>query len=1355
MKKSPGSSDHPGAYVRQMIIPPDKSVKEAAEHLGVDMSTLSNFLNEQSSFSSEMATRLERSFGVEQKKLLEMQTTYDQKIRESSVRTTVHTFVPNFLTIKARQIEDWAHSQIDARHHFPVLLRKLIHSTGNGLRQVDFPGYDNAQRKGSDGFVEAGVATPWVPVGDSYWEFGTDQNPGGKAESDYTARLKSVDSSARLKSTFVFVTPRNWHAKKAWENRKNDDGEWKDVRVLDASDLEQWLEQSVPAQIWLAEQLALPVNGYETLEHTWKRWANASAPRLAPEIFTPSITANRETFKTWLNMPNDRPLVIGADSRDEALAFLACLFDDPEFCHFMDQTAVFTSPEALRTIIASSVTVIPIVYTEDAERELVNAHNPLHYIVYRPNNASDAEVDIKLDLLSHETFKNALTSMGIEERDIERLARESGRSPTILRRRLSHNLAIRMPEWARDDNKAKALVPMTMIGAWHAETEADRRIVANTADRDYETIENDIVSFLMFDDSPLWSAGHFRGVVSKIDSFFAVARMVTPADLNRFFVAAEYVLSEFNPALDLPEKDRWAAALYKKTRNHSNALRNGICETLVILAVHGNNLFQSRLGIDIERRVVMLVRKLLTPLSLEKLLSHDRDLPCYAEAAPDEFLKIIEEDLRSEEPVVLGLLKPVDSGLVGVSPSRTGLLWALECLAWKPKSLPRVSLILARLSQLKIEDNWVNKPDASLQSIFRSWMPQTSASIEQRIRVLELLIKRYPDIGWEICIEQIHSGSRLGHYSYRPNWRSDASGAGQVVTRKEMYDFNRKSLDLLISWPSHNEKTLGDLAESLEALPEEDKTKIWDLIDRWSQNARESAKAMLRERIRQFAFSRRSRLRKLAEVTRDRAREAYESLQPKNPVIRHGWLFAEQWVQESVEETEKEEFDYRKWEEQIDRLRRDAIKEIWDQLGFQGIQELLVCSGAAGEIGRYSSFCITSVKAQVDFIQSCLSSDEDSRSKMEWCLQGFLTMIKDDLRDEVLQKAAQGLTSAELNRLFVCSPFQASTWRLLDKHFVDIRTGYWKNVTPTWGRHTPAELTELIDCLLAVKRPRAAFHAVHMNFKDIETSLLKELLRNVATVDAEPAVHYRIAGHYISRSLDSLDGRADITTEELAQLEFLFIDALSDSEHGIPNLERHIAESPELFVQAVTLADNRRNVSKDSQNLGIQNPDQQVAIMVAAHHLLGQISIIPGTDKNGKIDVVALSLWLSEVRRLCRECGSTEIGDYRIGQLLSRAPMMENGIWPSEEICEAMEEIASPDIGRGFSVGVFNSRGAHWRGEGGEQERQLAAKYRTFAERLHFDYPYVGGILDEMAQSYEHEAELQDSKANISKRLID
>jgi addiction module HigA family antidote len=1351
----PDTARHPGIFVREMVIPAGMSVKDAANRLGIGRPALSNFLNGKAALSAEMAVRLEKAFGADRKRLLDMQAAYEQQEQRAGEKdVTVRAFVPSFLSIKARQIESWAHTDMSARSTLPVFLRKLAHSTGDGLRQVDFPGYDNAQRKGADGFVEAEAATPWIPEGKSYWEFGTDQKPAAKAEKDYKARLKSVDRAERAKSTFVFVTPRNWSGKTAWEKQKNEAGDWKAVRVFDASDLEQWLEQSVPAQIWLAEQLALPVSGYETLEQVWRRWTDASEPHLTPEIFASSISAHRGTLKAWLDKPSDRPFVVAADSRDEALAFLACLFDDEELRRFKDIAAVFTSPSTLRTLLVSAMPFIPIVHSEDVERELSDAHRRLHCIVYRPRNAVDKEADIALDLLSHDDFEKALIAMGVEQGEFDRLARESGCSPTILRRRLSKNGAIRTPAWAADDNTAKTLVPMALIGAWHAEPKADRELVSRVADRKYEAIEDHIARLLRFDDSPVWSAGHHRGVASKIDAVFATARMVTVPDLDRFFAAAEYVLSESDPALELPEKDRWAAALYDKKRDHSRALREGICETLVILSVHGNDLFQGRFGVDVEARVAVLIRKLLMPLTLEKLLSHEPELPRYAEAAPDEFLRIIEEDLRRNDPVVFGLLKPVDSSSFGASPSRTGLLWALECLAWKPQNLPRVSAILAQLSQRKIDDNWMNKPDASLQAIFRSWMPQTAASVEQRIKALEMLVKRFPDVAWEICVAQIKPGSQIGHHSSRPRWRNDASGAGQVVTNNEMYAFARKALDLVLAWQPHDEKTLGDLILSLEAMPDGDQAKVWNLIDNWSRDASEAAKAALRERIRRFAFTRHGRRRKLGGAGRDRARELYERLRPKDPVIRNGWLFVDEWVHESSDEIEEE--DYRDREVRIDKLRREAMHEILTERGFEGVKKLLVNSGAPHAIGRYAVSCTTGVRPQVDFITRFLAIEGDLARKAEWCLRGFLLEIGEDLKGGVLQAATEGLSAEESMRLLTCAAFRASTWRLLDDDYgEDIRNGYWRHVVPSWGRHTPAELAELTDRLLDARRPRAAFLAVHMDFKDIETSRLKRLLRDVATVNAEPAGQYNLDRYYISEALKSLAGRPGVTRDEMAQLEFLFIDALDSeqSEHNIPNLECQIAESPALFVQAVALAYKRSDEKEDPPECRIENPEQREAVASASYRLLDRIKRIPGTDENGKIDAAALAAWLAEVRRLCSEVARADVGDYRLGQLLAKAPAGESGIWPCEAVCEAMEEIASAEIGRGFHITVRNSRGVHLRGEGGEQERELAAKYRAWAERLHFDYPFVGGILEGIAASYEREAGWQDSEAKVKKRL--
>ena len=320
-------------------------------------------------------------------------------------------------------------------------------------------------------------------------------------------------------------------------------------------------------------------------------------------------------------------------------------------------------------------------------------------------------------------------------------------------------------------------------------------------------------------------------------------------------------------------------------------------------------------------------------------------------------------------------------------------------------------------------------------SVSNLWMPQTAAPVALRVKALAMLIQRFPHVCWKICIEQIKPGSRIGSYSDRPRWPSDTSGAGQVVPHEERYDFNRRSLDLLIAWPSHNAQTPGDLVESIQGIPEEDQNKVWDLIDEWSRNAGEAAKAVLRERIRRFAFTRIGSRRNLNETTRARARAAYVSLQSNNPVILHRWLFVENWVQESadkIDEIVEEDFDYRKREERIDRLRREAMNEIWTGLGFEGVKESLTGGGAAGTVGHSVASCVTGVIPRVDFIRRCLSLDAEFRNQAKWCLQGFLIALQEGARAGILQAAAEGLPAENRKRLFVCPPFQASTWRLLD-----------------------------------------------------------------------------------------------------------------------------------------------------------------------------------------------------------------------------------------------------------------------------------------------------------------------------------
>ena len=303
-------------------------------------------------------------------------------------------------------------------------------------------------------------------------------------------------------------------------------------------------------------------------------------------------------------------------------------------------------------------------------------------------------------------------------------------------------------------------------------------------------------------------------------------------------------------------------------------------------------------------------------------------------------------------------------------------------------------------------------------------------------------------------------------------------------------------------------------------MPEESQDLVWDLIDTWADSeADEKAKAGLRERIRTLAFTRRGRVHGLEDATKDRARMVYEKLQPSDPIDRHAWLFAQHWVEPSSDEIEEEDFDHTKFKEKIRTLRAEAMKEIWVEWGFEGLKALLSRSDAPATIGGSLGLNITTANERTDFLRQCLATagTGDLDRKIEGCIQGFLMAVDDEALGALFSAVCEDMDTDSIVRLFRCAPFNQNTWRLLDPYGQEIQGPYWQEVVPQWGPYSEEESIEIIDRLLEAQRPRAAFHAVHLDWSQVETSRLKRLLISVATVDAEPTDWYRPEAYDLSR----------------------------------------------------------------------------------------------------------------------------------------------------------------------------------------------------------------------------------------------
>lgn len=1358
---------HPGPWLRETYLAPRKiNVTEAAKLIGISRSGVSNFLNGRVSATDHMAARIEVAFSIPKATLLKMQAEHDA-VAAATVGAPSGTkrYVPPFLAIKANEIVTWADHNISARIRLSVLLRTLVHSTGAGLERVDFLGNDDAERPGWDGFTSALAGTAWVPAGGSGWEFGVTQDVKGKANGDFAKSVKSHKPAERKNITFIFATPRRWPGKDEWVKEMRSKNLWKDVRAYDASDLEQWLEQSPSAQAWFAGETLRPSHGARSLDKAWEDWSGVANPSLAPELFATATESAVPKLKAFLAKQTGAPFVISADSVEEALALLAQAFGDAELLADRDRVLIFDQTGTLPKLAQGTQDFIAVVHMRDVERELGPLVHKLRSIVIYPRNATNEDPDITLEPVGYEVFQKGLEAMGLERDDIKRLEHESGHSLTVLRRRLAKVEGVRTPGWASDPHLAALLVPLVLVGAWNSSNVSDKEAVSllTGGTLSYDEIERRLQNLLRVNDSPVWSVGIYRGVISKIDALFAIAYAITLADLERFLDVARIVLSEDDPSLDIPEKDRWWANAQGKRREFSGALRSGFGETLVLLAVHGKHLFGSRFGFDGALQADRLVRDVLLPLTTRKLEANDRDLPVYAEASPHAFLKILEDDLREDSPEVFGLLRPVDHGLLGGRIVRTGLLWALEGLAWSKETFLRTVLVLGRLSEVELKDNWSNKPINSLGGIFRSWMPQTTAPHDERVRAVAKLMERYPLAGWSVVTGQFGTyGNDIGHYSHKPKWRPDGYGAGQPFKMTgPAYEFQKAMVEMALSQPSYTAAMICDLIERLHVLGADYQKRVWDILTAWlATKPYDYDIAAVREKIRVTVLSRRGRKRGSAAdfaaltVT---ARKVFDSLEPADVVSKHEWLFRQSWVEESADEREEADLDFRARDKRIEKLRIDALRAVYENRGLDGIFALAEKGSAQGQIGANFIQHVLGKEGRATFIIEALRPGTDRLSNERQNLVfGSLRGVPLADREELMSAVLGDLEEPDRVRVLLLAQYEPATWSYVDALSAKAQADYWQAVHPTWIWETEDNNNESIERLLRAKRPRAAFAAMHLKLAAVRPALLVEILRGIAQGGNDKPGEYQLSSHDLVEAFALLDGNPDVTFDEKAGLEFAYIDVLTKAfgrnKHKIINLERYVEIHPEMWVQALAWSTRRKSGGEDPPEYML--PEGRHDLSQKGYYLLDRMQRIPGHDANNELSRAELSAWVAIVRETSGLIDRLDICDIYLGHLFAHAPRGDDGVWPCEPVRDVMEELQSEKIFEGAHTGLYNLRGVHSRGEGGGQERELADKYRGWADALQFTHPMLSSsLLMELVKTYQWEANQHDTEAGVRRRL--
>ncbi len=1271
--------------------------------------------------------------------------------RREAARARV--FPNNTHIVRAADFEQYADS-INSQTVIPELIYLLVKQSISNASVCRIPYGDAVNQSDWDGIVEAESAfLEFVPDGRSYWELGTGNDSQTKATKDFHKRTKQLSADDRAQGSFVFVTPRfaRWGEPEQtkWLERRKDKG-WKDIRIIDGVRLADWLREFPAVGQWMAREIGLSrsLGGISTPREHWENIVSLTRPGdppIPPKLFMEGRSHACNALQALFEGTSQKlQLLLFAEGEQDVADFVAAYIEtlDEEIARdYANRCLYIAEEDAWRAVVEvrkSHILVAnPRLNLESEERSelLTIATRKGHAVIVPLCGAfagGNSEI-IRLQSPSQSQIEKVLKEADYSDVRSRELAGIGGdRLSALLRNLRGPGTVPPYPTW----NNARLIAQAGLAGKWDGKNAADQKALENLLGKEYgewiETLRSDALR----SDSPLIQRDEKWRFVVRREAWSALGNRITDEDLDRLEDTAVVVLGERDPKFDLPKEKRFLASIRGKQLKHSRLLREGMAETLALVGSRLEALSECSFG-KVKTVATRTVRQLLNNADWDRWASLDSLLPLLAEAAPNEFLDAVESAL---EDLIQSPFHEVfaqeSSGGIGGKNYMSGLLWALETLAWHPDFLSRVAVILSDLASIDPGGNWANRPLNSLVDIFLPWHIQTSASLEKRKIAVKTVLQEQPEVGWQLIIGLLPHDHGFTIGCHQPTWRNYIpkdwkdgilrSEYGKQITiytemAIELAKTSTENLGELINCmpvlPNHAvDNLLKHLAsKEVVALPEADRVLIWERLDGLVRRHRKFADA-------EWAMPE-DRISKIEIVA--------NTLAPETPEMKYHYLFSGQDF-----DLFPDEKNYEERQKRLDKARQDAVQKILDTGGVSAVLRFAQSVALPGKVGCALG-SIENEDIEAEILPSLLNTEDETEKRV---VSEFVPERIQKLSwtwvDQVFGKAWNNI---QKSAFLVLLPFEEGVWSRVEKHLGrENERLYWQKVAVNpFGPNR--DLTLAIEKLLKYGRAPEAILCVSHTVND-QKKFKKDLaIRALLAVLEMPDVDVQLDQYQTIEVIKCLQDSPIVDPNALFEIEWSFLPLLLDRfSSGSPvTLEKRLASAPAFFAEIVALAFRSKNEAESDGEPSEERKSQAMN----AYRLLNKWRRCPGKLSDDAFDEEKFTNWLKEAKRITKETGHSEIAQGRIGHVLTYAPKDPNGLWIHQAVASALNARDAGKMRSGFTIELFNQRGVH-AFTAGKEERELAQRNREKAEALETaGYSRFATAMRAFARGYERDAE--------------
>lgn len=880
---------------------------------------------------------------------------------------------------------------------------------------------------------------------------------------------------------------------------------------------------------------------------------------------------------------------------------------------------------------------------------------------------------------------------------------------------------------------ASELAKANLLGSWNEKFDADKNIVGQIAKEDFATWIPKMREIIQQPDSPIALKNGIWTVTERQKLWQALGSRLFDDHLDMFKKCVVAVLTERDPKFDLDHEERYAASIHGKVMGYSHVLRKGLAETLALLGSRPKDLTNCSLNKP-ETTSSLAIREIFNNADWVLWGSLDNLLPLLAEASPGEFICAIEANLQKTPCPFDILFLQEGNGITGGN-YLTGLLWALETLAWDEQYLVSATILLGELASHDPGGTWTNRPSNSLTIIFLPWLPQTTASIEKRKVAVKALCDQESEVAWKLLLSLLPNQHQTSLGSHKPLWRGTIpDNWTKTVSTKDYWDQACFYADIAVKMAKTDVNKLCDLIRHLNNLPKPPLDNVLEYLSTAEVKAKpDEKKTILWTALVDFV----SRHKRYADAKWamdsgiiKKIENIAESLAPINPLNRYQRLFSERDIDLLADNG-----DWQEQQNKIEEIRRNAVNEIFDSLGIDSLVQFAEKVNSPWKVGFSLGF-IADERADSFVIPSLLDIEN---KKLVQFASGFVWgryrkkswAWFDNINFTDWSNTQKG-------QLLSFMPFTNDTWQRTDKLLGTNDMEYWikVNVNPY---QADGNLYYAIDKLIKYNRPNDAINCLYHILHDKKTVDHNRVVKALLAVPKLLEQQQSMDVHYTIELIKTLQDSADISPDDLFLVEWAYLPILDKHQGASPKiLEQRLVNNPDFFCEVIRAIYRSRKEPKAKK----EPTEQQKSIASNAYCLLDKWRMPPGFQADGSFSSDSFKQWLVSVKGQCSESGHLEVALQHIGGVLIYCPPDSGGLWINHTVAEALNGKDVEEMRKGFYLGVLNSRGVHRVDPTGKPEREFAVKYRNQANEVEdAGYQRFAATLRSLADSYEGEAE--------------